>query len=1126
MRSGGPHPPGREAAGAAGACSRRRACRGLVSLGLLALGAAVVSAQRPPVETFTVDQGLPSAQILALSLDLDGRLWIASRGGVTVYDGQRFETFTVAEGLPHLRLQALASPHEKMATEARVFALTHESPQIYGLVGESWRAVSEPPRFGAANRGQAFLALHRPGPPTLLVGTSHSGVLVWTGDPAAHPLGRGVEGETSQGGGHGVGQVIPGHWSAIDLPANQPPGVTGLAELGGEVYIAGQHGLCRWPTGPRADCALRHASPRLAEPLVGLAVEPVASRTDGMGGDDPPRRLWIRGMDWIGWLEGDELHPLLESITVAAPGDAAGAVLAPGPHGGLYYGNRDRVHYLAPGQRTSRPLGLSEGLVAEGSTAILVDREENVWIGGLRGLSQIGPRRLVSFDSRQGLLANEVSAVLEWEPGEVLLGHNNGLSVLHGAYSDSRVESFPLDAPVDFDGVVGARVLDLARAGDGSLWMAAQRAGVLRWSPGHRPEVVQGIDPPCANAFSVERDGAGDLWVTCARRLLHCPADGGGCSETAVEIDSEGPSLLRRAVVAPDGTLHLATRQGLISRRPDGSWHKARGTTTESNNLYDVLDEGGGRVWVATAAGLYRRAGDPATGGQLVAVARPRIGRPSYGLLRDAMGRLWVATDDGVEIWDGATLRELSVRHGLAGREVNRGALVTGHGSRVWIGTDQGLSLYDPIFDHPRLPAPKVEIHGVEIDGLWRDLESWPVGSNDESQAAFQLAHHQNTLVFHLGAITLRRDDPILFRFRLEGFDEVWSPASVLPGGMVRYTHLPPGDYRFQLMAGRSGGSWSAAVVSPRFRIEPPWWRRWTVYFAGTTALILILVLAHGLRTRAIRRRNRRLEDLNRRLGESMDEVRKVAREREDLIAELEERNTELQRFLYSVSHDLKNQVVTIRGFAGHLVRDLEDHRHRRVLIDARRVLRAADTLGQLLEDLVDLSRVGRMVEPPEPVDLGELGREVEVAMAEAFADRRASLEIATDLPTVVVERRRFAQLFEILFDNALTFLGDQTKPWIVLGCRRAEEEMVVTVADHGIGIDPRYHERVFHLFERLDPEIPGTGVGLTLARRIVELHGGKIWIESRGKGHGTTVCFTVASTHRPGAGSVGQRGA
>lgn len=240
-------------------------------------------------------------------------------------------------------------------------------------------------------------------------------------------------------------------------------------------------------------------------------------------------------------------------------------------------------------------------------------------------------------------------------------------------------------------------------------------------------------------------------------------------------------------------------------------------------------------------------------------------------------------------------------------------------------------------------------------------------------------------------------------------------------------------------------------------------------------------------------------------------EKRLAEAERDIFIEELEAKNAELERFTYTVSHDLKSPLVTIKGFVGLLRRDLESGAVERAGRDLDRIQKAADTMGSLLDELLELSRVGRVVHPAEHVDLGELAREVTELLAGIVTGRHVHLDIAEDLPVVYGDRPRLREVVQNLLDNAIKFLGDDNpQPRIEMGSELRDGEQVIFVRDNGVGIDPRYHSKVFELFDRLDPTIEGTGIGLALVKRIVEFHQGKVWVESLGLGHGTTFCFTL----------------
>jgi signal transduction histidine kinase len=227
--------------------------------------------------------------------------------------------------------------------------------------------------------------------------------------------------------------------------------------------------------------------------------------------------------------------------------------------------------------------------------------------------------------------------------------------------------------------------------------------------------------------------------------------------------------------------------------------------------------------------------------------------------------------------------------------------------------------------------------------------------------------------------------------------------------------------------------------------------------------------------------------------------------------AALEDRTAELERFIYTVSHDLKSPLITIQGFLGLLEQDTLRGDRERMYTYMTYIRAAATTMQHLLDELLALSRIGRVIQPPTVIALRELAHEAVMLVGGQIAARGVQVHIAPDLPDVLGDRPRLLAVLQNLVDNAVKFMGTQPAPRIDIGVRHDAAERVYYVRDNGVGIDPQYHEQVFGLFERLGTEGDGTGIGLALVKRIIEVHGGRIWVESAGQGGGSTFCFTLA---------------
>jgi two-component system, sensor histidine kinase and response regulator len=224
---------------------------------------------------------------------------------------------------------------------------------------------------------------------------------------------------------------------------------------------------------------------------------------------------------------------------------------------------------------------------------------------------------------------------------------------------------------------------------------------------------------------------------------------------------------------------------------------------------------------------------------------------------------------------------------------------------------------------------------------------------------------------------------------------------------------------------------------------------------------------------------------------------------------ELARSNAELERFAYVASHDLREPLRTITGFLGLLSR-----RHRDRLDDDGRefvdmAVDGAKRMDRLIADLLEFSRAGRRETEPEAIDVGAAWgvavRNLGAAIAESGAEVTAG-----PLPTVLADRGEMVQVLQNLLGNAIKYRNGHP-PHIHAAAVRRGEEWEISVSDDGPGVDPRHHERIFVLLHRLHSrdDVEGTGIGLAICKKIVERHGGRIWVEST-PGEASAFHFTL----------------
>jgi len=245
----------------------------------------------------------------------------------------------------------------------------------------------------------------------------------------------------------------------------------------------------------------------------------------------------------------------------------------------------------------------------------------------------------------------------------------------------------------------------------------------------------------------------------------------------------------------------------------------------------------------------------------------------------------------------------------------------------------------------------------------------------------------------------------------------------------------------------------------------------------------------------------------------AQEALKKNEKKLEALLTELAAKNAELETFVFSVSHDLKTPIVTIEGFMGALREDFGNL----IPEDCERYLNyigdATQKMEALINDLLELSRIGRLTVKKSEFPLADLMEEVIAGLQPMIEAKGVQITVSQGLPLVYGEKKRLIQVMENLLSNAIKYIGKENpSPLIEVGVQEQDDQKVLFVKDNGIGIEKIYFEKIFQVFQRLPSAKKieeGTGIGLAIVKRIIEYHGGRVWLESE-PGKGTTFFFTL----------------
>lgn len=211
---------------------------------------------------------------------------------------------------------------------------------------------------------------------------------------------------------------------------------------------------------------------------------------------------------------------------------------------------------------------------------------------------------------------------------------------------------------------------------------------------------------------------------------------------------------------------------------------------------------------------------------------------------------------------------------------------------------------------------------------------------------------------------------------------------------------------------------------------------------------------------------------------------------------ELESKNTELEEYVYSASHDLKSPLFSIQGFANLLRDDLREGETENLDEYAECIITGTDRMRNNIEALLELSKVGRTEDAFEPVDCAALIRSTIDDLDDQIEINNASVRIEGRANELHGNAVRLRQVFENLIVNSIKYARPDTPLELVIELQDCGDKISITFSDNGPGIPEEYRERIFELFQRLQNEIEGTGVGLSIVRRVVEIHKGRVWID------------------------------
>jgi two-component system, sensor histidine kinase ChiS len=775
-----------------------------------------------------------------------------------------------------------------------------------------------------------------------------------------------------------------------------------------------------------------------------------------------------------------------------------------GTETGLYYLDRDTGRFSVSLYDPNKPRSLTHNAVR----SLFLDDRDGLWMGHFPSGVSFLNRTTMLFNTyhhepnnQNSLSQGSVLSLQESNTGELLIGTDGGgLNIL-----DRSTDHF-VHHPHDPDqphSVSAPAILTIQPSRDGKFWMGTWNGGLNLFDPktakfSHFRKWSSG---PMDNVWAVLQDSQETLWIG---------TTGGGLGKYNPEthelvwyhLDSEAahnfPSNVVWSIYEDHaGKIWVGTGNGLARYQPETDsftvyTHSVQDLRSISSDVIThIAEDEHNNLWIATRDGglnHYNREGDDFTH------INQRHGLPSnvvMSIVPDMLGNVWLGTSNGISRYTPTSGQVINFDQatGLQGNEFNIGAGLRLRSGELAFGGTYGLTTFDPSHFTANEPPPPVFI--VELEIFNEPVRPGGPGSILEKVISqteeITLSHKES--VFSLTFVALSHTDPKRneYAHKLEGFENQWNYIGTRR--TATYTNLRPGEYTFRVKAANSQGVWNEEGTSLKIRVLPPPWKTWWAYSLYALALATILFwFVNAQRKEIVRERH--------------------------VSARLKQLDKLKDNFLANTSHELRTPLNGIIGIAESLVAGIGGHQSETSINNLKMIIDSGKRLDRLVNDLLDFSQLKERTLKlhKKPVDVCSLVNVV-CSLSKPLIGEKSLVvinNISPSTPTVYADEDRVQQIMYNLLGNAIKFSDDGM---ITISANTVNDTVEISVTDTGLGIKEDNLERIFDSFEQEDGSIErihnGTGLGLTVTRQLVELHGGKITVKST-PGVGSTFTFTL----------------
>lgn len=762
------------------------------------------------------------------------------------------------------------------------------------------------------------------------------------------------------------------------------------------------------------------------------------------------------------------------------------------------------------------------------------DKEGNQWACTVDGVIKIMKAELSQNNSFQEIKLKNVKEILEDQKGQLWFGTNYGLF----NYINDKLTKYPLPSDPKVN-----RINSILQSADETIWIATD-GGLIKLKDGVRKVYTTKDGLRAENVYSMLEDRHGRLWF---RNGMHLGKfDGAKFSFTCKENELNHFVRLfenRNHEVLLGDEIGYKTESGQTVL----SFDKLQNIKNNIEGTGCIVKcDNKGAYWIGINDKGFGRISKNGGVDELITAYDGLVDGLILTMMFDSNGYLWIGTQKGLSRFDAENYNKTgkkvfeNYKKSESGQTISVLSLYEDKQGNVWVGTKEELLIFSSGGLKKGITPVPPAIYFTKIR-LFLDKFDYRSYSKkiDKSGLPIDLTlpYDKNYLSFDFIGLDLTNPDDVEYRYKLSGFDSTWSP--IVRYNEVTFTNLPPGKYKFEVIARNKNGVWSEKPATLYFVITPPFWKTWWFYLIcfiiGASSIYgyirvrtnnlekqkEVLEKTVELRTKELQEEKAKVEEVNRELEKSRYQLAKIndlqAKWLDDLSEsekQLIESNTNKDKLFSLISHDLRSPFRSLLLYSELMLGKIDSLTVKEIKQYTEDVHKYAENIYRLVEDLLEWSRmqIGRMEFEPKSFNISApVDKTFEMLKGNAEKKNINLVNYVENPIEVYADENMIKSVLNNLISNAIKFTNWNGR--VKVTSEKENGHVIVSVSDNGIGMTSEEISKLFriekHFHKTGTANEKGTGMGLILCKELIEKNGGSIYVDST-IGKGSTFRFTI----------------